>query len=588
MSVRYQAIWKSMDGFKYRIDIEDSDYSGDSTAFELDRSGFTLTYAGDTTNITTLILPSSVSVNFLVQDAAHETFINEIAASQEGRFFIKIYEFQITSYSLIWAGLLLVDLIQFPDLDFPYNCLINATDGLARLENIEYAPFSTYPLSFISYLTTILSELEISNYWSTGSNYLSTSVNFYENKMYSGSPTAALDPLLKSGIYYKVFYKQDSDGIWQGNNYLEILNQICLVYNARLFLANGQFYFINIDLLKNDTIYLRHYDKAGTHISDTSAFSLKIENLKRNSGLFSFFRPLNAVNIKHVYTQATTQSNRIPAQSNYETAISLGLFAGGNKETAKLLGTINISLNDPNWNPIPLTHVWHFKMRFQIGNYYLEYTGGVYTWATSSAARIDIYKTKNSNVYTDAISINITTPAIEAVGEFIFELDFYRFEDTLGNPLITPPNGDSYTCSGFSLYQTGGDGDVTYIAENIESGTLGDKYLPDFLIADGPSSQSDGRLMVYDTNNNWTESLANWKIDGSGDADFLINIIAAQVLALQNTARRLYESTIKSESTLLWPYNTFLIESKKYVFLSGTLNANTNEWTAAYNEIKET
>ena len=90
-NVRYYSEFRTLKGDFYLIEIYDSTFTGDESRVYTDSSGFTLTHDGETDQVFSPIIGSSVQFNVYNQDSAFDTFLNDILTQQDKRFFVKIY-----------------------------------------------------------------------------------------------------------------------------------------------------------------------------------------------------------------------------------------------------------------------------------------------------------------------------------------------------------------------------------------------------------------------------------------------------------------------------------------------------------------
>ena len=85
--------------------------------------------------------------------------------------------------------------------------------------------------------------------------------------MYSGSPATSLDPLdvtkCKNGAF--VEFKSKSEDYNKGLTYYKVLEQICLIFNARFCLSDGKYRLYNINQYENSNITTRDYDVSTTY-----------------------------------------------------------------------------------------------------------------------------------------------------------------------------------------------------------------------------------------------------------------------------------------------------------------------------------
>ena len=86
--------FRSSYGHFYLIEIWDDEYTGtDPDQFSVTGEGFELNYSGQTDNIYSPIIGSSVSFGMYVENSATNTFLNNLKQYQQDRYFVKIYKY---------------------------------------------------------------------------------------------------------------------------------------------------------------------------------------------------------------------------------------------------------------------------------------------------------------------------------------------------------------------------------------------------------------------------------------------------------------------------------------------------------------
>lgn len=87
--------FRSSHGLFYKIEIWDDEYTGtDPDQFDVTRDGFQLTYSGQTDDIYSPIIGSSVSFGMYVQDSATNAFLTNLKEYQQDRYYIKIRKYK--------------------------------------------------------------------------------------------------------------------------------------------------------------------------------------------------------------------------------------------------------------------------------------------------------------------------------------------------------------------------------------------------------------------------------------------------------------------------------------------------------------
>jgi hypothetical protein len=582
MPVRRTATWTSLTGDQYKVELLDSTLPGDSTdTMELGTDGFQLRYEGKPDDLLNLIIPSSVSLSVLIQSSIDESLISDIANSAEGRFSLRIYKYNVSAFTLFWAGIIISDLSEWQDAAYPFLYVMKAIDGLSRLKEITYSPPASF--SFIDHLAQVLGQLNIVQFWAATDTFFSTTSNWYSYKMFTTAPPATLDPLKASAVGINTYTYLDNDKQRQYMNCFDVLKQILQQWNLRIFLSNGRFFLIQVNqLVAGGTVNFHNYDITGGYLADES-ITLGQTSFNRK-GSFRFLRPVKKISFLNSYWMQS-QSERLPSQPDYITPVSTGLFSSGNAETITFSGKVDITMTDSASDGG--TTILHFKLLMKIGAYYLGYNGLNYYWTTDSTTRVDVYSPAIINFNgTPSIVILFTTQALQEMGEGSFSFDLYQYEDDTGTAITLP---STVTCTiaywGFSLQQSLADGKQPYSATSSYTGTLFEKKLPDLLTGDGPSSDDKGKITVLDTSSAWVEARGDWTAGGTGTGTWLNQLMAQKSLALLALAIRKYHGTIENGNILA--HHVISFDSKNYALLAGTFYPNYDRWTGDWAEVTE-
>ena len=139
-------------GTFYKIEVFDND-SSDSTQYtpNLGADGFSLTYQTDTDNRFTGLIPSEVKFDMFLENDAQRAVVSSIQSADYGQFDVGIYKStDDSSYDLYWAGVILNDVSNEKDVDYPQRVTLTAIDGLAALKDKPFNEGVAYttPFSF--------------------------------------------------------------------------------------------------------------------------------------------------------------------------------------------------------------------------------------------------------------------------------------------------------------------------------------------------------------------------------------------------------------------------------------------------------
>ena len=136
-AILFHSEYISYTGDQYRIEIWDTEHTGDSTLFTSGDDGFSLRYEGEGSDVESVILATSLDIDFYIENSTHEAIITDIATSQEGRFLIRIL--WTASDIKFWHGMVLPDIGSYEEASYPYVLRLRATDGMASLKDVDYA-----------------------------------------------------------------------------------------------------------------------------------------------------------------------------------------------------------------------------------------------------------------------------------------------------------------------------------------------------------------------------------------------------------------------------------------------------------------
>ena len=639
-AVRYRSTFFSTEGTSYQIDIYDADSSvGSPTTFNTYGDGFSLSYKGIDKDIHAPIIASSVEFYMAIEDASAQTLLNDILTAQEKRFFLQIYK----GGAFYWGGVILQDLGSVIDEALPSQVNLQAVDGIGYLKNFSYGETQLteedlFPTAIFSnkgyqtcleHLANIMQGLLIiftDSPYPSLTNILATSVNFYEDNMYSGSPATSLDPLAKTKINHNAFieFPEDSNGFQKGRTYYEVLSQICLIFNARFYFADGKWNLININQNSATSYNKRLYTFSGLDTvpvftyTSTSSFAHRITIDQSNYSTLAnpsrTFYP-NLVNAKRVFNKEGSQ-NLIPIQTDYKGTNahlndSLNIpSSSGSTFTFRGNGQVLITADDTLTNAL-------LNVKFVLkGLFYIGDGDGNFKYLTNSLSSLDTYSWSTSydffhiatNVFnilpedglSNYISFNfeIETPKVNPTGTFPINVFYFTLENTYfvggtNNAYIDPTftgtslEGD-YNIYGIELlYNKFGivqpnpiQTEFFAFNPNSEDNT---EFLEieESLIGDDSGILTDGKLQVINTSGDDVDSSA-WKVQGSGTSDKILNLQLTEVI--QNRLK----ATPKLNTQIIGDFNfnnTISYDSSNWMLLGGNLSAGSELWNVQFFEI---
>jgi hypothetical protein len=615
MAVRYRSEFKSDKLIDWKIDIHDSDFSGDVILFKVKSNGFELSHQGENQDIINPILASEVKFTFEVESEEQEALITDLAGAPESRFTVVIYREE----EFYWAGAILTDIATVQNFPFPYGFTVVAIDGLSTLKDIPYSfPIGTpYPGhdNLIDIVGRCLKKIpHIAEHYAAADPFLVTAINWYAT---GHTYDATGDPLFNTFVDNRAFHTSNEFGEYTFKNCWEVLRSVLATFGARILHAEGFFFIDQIETRAFYDVegYARKYAyDLNTPAAYTLAFELNLgvgypRNILRGAQT-EFFPALKKVTTE---IQVNARRNLIEGiqfdQDN--TFGNFGhVYGGGHGSALYFSGKLEFSFttSGPLFTPPGPVCFFVFGIRIGFGGLYLNrpitvqnstVTYGPLEWNASTGSYYRIHSQMWPVPYSSA-----TNPY-----DGVIEWNFYHKLPTGfdgGNldvqfiPLIL------YRDNGTTISSNGGlnwDAEfitkdlkltvnylrgqyperAVYTATNAISGNtaeikietlLGDSH-PEVLNQFGSLRLQDGS--DYPPTEEWgPRSLARDKP--------LLELLAQQVLLLQDTPRerlagRIYGLNLQQVQSPLFT------DGKRYLLLGGTYYANVDEYEGQWAEL---
>lgn len=369
-AVKLFAEFKSDTGDFYKVEIWDDEYTGSSPdEFQLGGDGFTLNYSGQTDNIYTPIIGSSVSVSMYVKDAATRNFLTNLKQYQQDRYYIKIhYTTKETrdrvandfvdrvntdggtiesktclknaidalggTSELYWAGYITQDIIEVEDTAEPYILQIQATDGLAKLADVTCSTnyFRVFTKQFINALDTI----GVLGMYSATDPVLCVVANSWAEEM---TYAATTNPLDDTWADFNALDTIDEDGTITGKSWQEVITAMAKTFGLRLYYSKGQYRLEQI--FERDGSFVEHtYQKDKTKIEATTGV-LHSVTIDQTSGearlagnMFNFLPAANSVSVNIVKEARAVVG--VTKTENNDPTTDLGLIVDNNNNHLSL------------------------------------------------------------------------------------------------------------------------------------------------------------------------------------------------------------------------------------------------------------
>lgn len=612
-AVRFRGEMRDTTGDEWRVDIYDSQYTGSPDSITLAEDGWALTWNGDIRNKVNPILTSEAVISFVMRDATDENLMTLIAGNVEGRFTVAIYQVIATIPVLFWTGTVLTDQVAYLDEYYPIRAEIRATDDIGALQDVPYDNNGT-PYASNGYKTVIghvhealLKTRQVANFYASTDNFLT-----YANDFYSvDDDVSVTDHLNSTRIYNLTWNNPNDEGINQIVSAYEVLESICLTYNARLFQYAGSWYFLPIGAYQYDETAiacerLKFDGTSGTSFTYSNPFQEVGSGLKKLRGWrIEYYQPYKQIKRTQVYNG----NNAIVARNFYDAIAAptisdadidypqdqllkiSGIASGAHTATTTVSGQNRIGR-------------FVMKLTIKVGAYYLKrditYTG------TGSVVFFD---EGTASTYTEATYGAVswtTTPSTYDTISTVFDLNGYYGDPVHGASftydLILPElpaalNGLDFKCEMYAVNYAGTetlateppyDGGIDNLRVDwVEDGlTNGDTITwtatgqssnrgvldqGQILIGDLVSANSRGVLYVIGSSGE--QESTGWRSLNVTTGSLAIHRLGTQeVQALHNVTTKGYQGTLHSE--ILGPVHLLKDGGDYYMPTSISIQAN--------------
>ena len=629
--------FRSSYGHFYLIEIWDDEYTGTSPdQFNVTGEGFQLNYSGQTDNVYSPIIGSSVSFGMYVQDSATNAFLTNLKQYQQDRYFVKIWkgefngedantwynttkvsdnglvmsfspdEEQVVYLDFHWGGYIVQDIIEVEDTSQPYVLNIQATDGISKLADTQCG--TSFFRQSTNQFINALDQVGVLGIYGSEHPVLSVVCNWWAEEM---TYNANNNPMDETWVDFHAFDTIDEQGNYTNKNWFEILSQMCTIFGLRFYYSNGQYRLEQLFQRDSSSMIEHRYKKDKTKIDSASvSYNKTIDqtsNKARLSGnIFNFLPAVNDVAItlnqeekaitgvtSTEINDPTTEAGVISSALNNQVTIDF-------QHDARLL--VNNNVNQ---------QLLYFKFKLKVTlfdfnnnvTYYLKrtYTGttpGAISWTTTQAGsgyevligHVQEYKTQwvlptpPPNVpQPQAVSgtISVLTPAIPADGDMSFEWDFVEMINYLGaTRTLNASNSIKYSITttdfrtSFGSIQNQSTRVRAISPSSANNGGL-TYTLPETSVFTGQGER--GSLVEQINVGGLLVKIpyTNWREGNSGSYVEIQKLICQEFLKLMDAPIQKYMGRFYSSHDFR---QRLVFESKNWIQLGGTYSANIDEW----------
>lgn len=599
MAKKYTSEFSSLHGAKYRVDIYDSTYSGvNPVEIPTAPPGFTLTYDGSTGTRYQWVIGSSVVIHYNATENNHTALLSDIAGSAEGRYTVRIEQYNGTTWVPFWAGVVLPEQIEIEDIAFPQPFTITATDDLANLKEVDYAAGEAAPYigpqTYALHMRQIISKVQQVALLADPVLYLEEA---WKSTEQSGT---AYDRIV---LHNRALYEEQDDSTIKFRSCYEVLEELLSLMGLRIFQKGAAFYAQSISRAQSFATTVAYTtvatDSTVAQVS-TSRPNFTIgptfENLRgwRNT----YLAPLRKV----VRTYTTDDVWLIGGTPYYEGILSgIGIGTGilnGTEETSPITATNVLNPGDPVSMQLKFAMVrnglsltgnnrvmpYRLNCKIRIGNWYMKRTvtffgtttvpvvgaGGATAavaayfynepeWSTDPNSRVHfVTPPQQMNIdWTSVTQFGISMPALPGgwTGTTIrwsFTADAITSAGAVSEFSPNPFNYNTdhiQQVGAFKIYAAQAHlinaGQATYEVRNADNnGGRETLTLPDSLFGDDIGPSNTENLLVINASNQTVPS-QTWSRIGETDELEIHQLACREVLSGQTKTIRVQRGTIQ-------------------------------------------
>lgn len=618
MALRYYIEPTTLRGEDWRLEIHDTDWESAAAEINGDSAGFVLDYEGDASDPFNPVFPSSLTFNFLVETAGHETFLNTLAGAREERFSVVLK--RGAGLPVDWVGFIVTDQIQQRDAYFPYHTTLYAVDGFARMKDREYRDFTTGDpytgrVTLLEHLYNCIEHINLMGIVTMPATRFRSNCNLYSEDM-----VTTTDPLAQAEIDHARFYEKDNEGKTTYFTVFDVMESICRLFGARLLFTRGAYTFMQTGEMDNATQKFRKFDEDGLLIGTDTGVDIDIDidysteagAKKRAGGNYTYLQALKEACVDYHHVTSNNRAIGVSYNSVNGPLIPTtlpGAVVVDADDTTNIEFIINFSVRTTNLDPANVgyssypPHRYKFRVTLKLGTIHLKRNitvSNIYDIQPEDA--IWSFSTEYVEVFSPIINqalegqevpfqLKINTPYLLTSYNNLpisIEVELQHIAgpaipSTLVEMVTQFPPTFAWKTEAISLIVKeegfGSNPDfetLRHCAYDSEPGNTLPHYI-DTHFGDGPQPYSLSRITVDGDNT------ALWKIGGTGTGYPINERLARDVMAIRQIPLRVFQGTLIDKG--FYPYYRFVDGSNAYWPLRLSLSAFTDEWSGEFVKI---
>ena len=252
-------------------------------------------WKGEGDEILGSIRSSSTSVTYANNDRYFDRFFEQYQITQDNKLKLLVYRYT-TDWELDWAGIIVMDLVQWSNIDKPRPYTFKAIDGLDALKKYEYT-IDTLSIKTITYnVFNILDILGLKQFWGSSDAYIRESIEYTTRDEKLRHLISDADSALDyTWIPDNMFIEDAGERPTKYKSYYDVLKGLMDLFSCRLYHADGVYWIQQVRNFDATTIKYREYLKNQTYTDNTYTHQKSVGNTSLNDlnilagGTFGYF-----------------------------------------------------------------------------------------------------------------------------------------------------------------------------------------------------------------------------------------------------------------------------------------------------------
>ena len=233
-------------------------------------------WKGEGDEILGSIRSSSTSVTYANNDRYFDRFFEQYQITQDNKLKLLVYRYT-TDWELDWAGIIVMDLVQWSNIDKPRPYTFKAIDGLDALKKYEYTQTTLSVNKIQSNIFEILDILGLKQFWGSSDAYIRESIE-YKSRILAATTSTDDSPLDYTYIPDNLFIGDTNKNPTQYISYYDALRGLMDLFSCRIYHADGVYWIQQVRNFDASSIKYREYLKDGTYTDDTYSHQKSVGN----------------------------------------------------------------------------------------------------------------------------------------------------------------------------------------------------------------------------------------------------------------------------------------------------------------------